>query len=58
MTIDLNLSQGRNLNPALPYIIFAGTAIALGIVSLFFLPESNKYPLPATIQEAIDMEKY
>jgi len=47
---------GRNVDATLPYIIFAGVSIVVGLVSLI-LPETLQSPLPATIQEAEDIEK-
>lgn len=48
--------QGRKIDPALPFIIFAVVNISVGILCLL-LPETNKITLPATVQEAVDMEK-
>ncbi|XP_046657878.1 organic cation transporter protein-like [Daphnia pulicaria] len=50
-------SAGRKVDPALPFIIFAGVNISVGVLCLL-LPETNKITLPATVQEAVDMEKY
>ena len=55
MTDDIQY-QGRNVDATLPYIIFAGVSIVVGLVSLI-LPETLQSPLPATIQEAEDIEK-
>ncbi|XP_046458204.1 organic cation transporter protein-like [Daphnia pulex] len=48
---------GRKIDPAFPYIIFAIVNVCVGILGLL-LPETNHLPLPTTIQEAVDMEKY
>lgn len=51
------MTQGRRVSPALPYIIFAGVNIVVGVLCLF-LPETNGIHLPATVDEALDMEKW
>jgi len=48
---------GRNLNPTTPYIIFAIVNISVGLLCLM-LPETANLPLPSTIKEAEDIEKY
>ncbi len=53
----LGFVQGRKFDPALPFIIFAGVNISVGVLCLL-LPETKKIALPATVQEAVDMEKY
>ena len=40
-----------------PYIIFAVVNIVIGSLCMM-LPETSKSPLPTTIQEAEDIEKY
>lgn len=41
----------------MPFIIFAGVNISVGILTLL-LPETKDRTLPATIQEAEDLEMY
>ena len=48
---------GKKIDPALPYIIFSIVNIIVGVLCLL-LPETNHIPLPNTIQEAVEMEKY
>ena len=48
---------GVKIDPTLPYIIFSVVNITVGVLCLL-LPETNHIPLPDTIQEAVDMEKY
>ena len=57
MLAPLLADAGKKINPALPYIIFSTVNIITGLLCLL-LPETNNIPLPNTIQEAIDMEKY
>lgn len=51
------LLKGRNVDPALPFIIFASVNMSVGALCLL-LPETNKITLPATVEEAEDMQKY
>ena len=53
MSFDL---QGRTVDPSFPYIIFASVNIIVGLMCLL-LPETNRVPLPATVQEAKELEK-
>jgi len=48
---------GRNVSQTLPYIIFAGVDIIVGLLCLV-LPETVQSPLPATIEDAEDLKKY
>lgn len=45
------------MNRSLPYVIFGAISLAIGVLTLL-LPESKGLPIPATIQQAIDLEKY
>jgi len=50
-------SIGRMVDQSTPYIIFAVVNIVIGSLCMM-LPETSKSPLPTTIQEAEDIEKY
>lgn len=49
-------TQGRKIDPALPFIVFAGVNLSVGLLCLL-LPETNKTTLPDTVEEAEEMEK-
>jgi len=49
--------MGRKKDPSLPYFIFAGVNLVVGLLCLW-LPETNKTRLPATIQEANHIDRY
>ena len=53
----MQLHQGRRVYPALPYITFAVVNVVVGVLCLL-LPETRNTPFPATIQDAVDLEKY
>jgi hypothetical protein len=44
------------VNRSLPYVIFGAISLAIGVLTLW-LPESKGRDTPATVQEAIDLEK-
>nr|CAH0104623.1 unnamed protein product [Daphnia galeata] len=44
------------VNRSLPYVIFGAISLAIGVLTLL-LPESKGRATPATVQEAIDLEK-
>lgn len=50
-------TAGRKIDPALPFIVFAGVNLSVGLLCLL-LPETNKTTLPDTVEEAEEMEKY
>ncbi|KAK4024948.1 hypothetical protein OUZ56_010443 [Daphnia magna] len=49
-------TAGRKIDPALPFIVFAGVNLSVGLLCLL-LPETNKTTLPDTVEEAEEMEK-
>jgi len=49
--------MGRKADPNLPYYIFGVVNVAVGSLC-WMLPETNKSPLPATIQDAKDIDRY
>lgn len=53
--LQVNNAQGRTINAATPFIIFAGIAISVGLLTLL-LPETKGKPMPTTIQQALDLE--
>jgi len=48
--------QGRTINQAIPYILFSILYISVALVTLL-LPETKGKSLPATMEEAINLEK-
>ena len=48
--------KGRTSNPAVPYIIFAGVNLTVGLLSLQ-LPETKGVALPATAAQAAALNR-
>lgn len=44
------------VNRSLPYVIFGAISLVIGVFTLL-LPETKGLPIPATIQQAIDLDK-
>jgi len=48
---------GRNVDPTIPFIVFAIICIMVAILG-FTLPETNNLPLPSTVHEAEEQSEY